>query len=87
MSTSVLKALPGKLDIKYSLFIDRGRSYLVLITHGVRITAKVSEYRYDLRVKSQGQIYFKFILQLTTQTPLSCFDGGCSYLAQFAYRV
>ena len=46
------------------------------------ITTKVPDHQYDLEIKEQCQIYLKSILRLVTLTPLSFFDGGCSYLAQ-----
>ena len=36
-------------------------------------------YESDIRVKYQGQIYFKSVLQLVTPTPLTYFDRGASY--------
>ena len=43
---------------------------------------KKSKHIYDLIFKGEGQIYFKSVLRLVTQTLLSSFDGRCSYLAE-----
>ena len=39
-----------------------------MIAYGMQITANVSDQRYDLGVKYQGQIYFKSALQLVTHS-------------------
>ena len=43
---------------------------------------KVSEYAYDLGIKSLGQMFLKFVL-FETRTSLLLFDVACSYLAQW----
>ena len=48
----------------------------------VKITTQVSEYGYDLEIKSQSQILLKTVTLLIIQTPLLCINGLCSYLAQ-----
>ena len=53
-----------------------------IISYRVQITSKVSEYRYVIGVKGQGQVFLKSVLQLVRQTTLTFFDGGCLYLAQ-----
>ena len=52
------------------------------------------KHRCDLGVKGQSQIYLKSICLIycnhflsVTQTPLSCFDLGCSYLAKWLLVV
>ena len=44
--------------------------------NGMQITAKVSDQRYDLGAKYQGQIYFKSALQLVTHFPFIFLTNG-----------
>ena len=53
-----------------------------MIAYGEKITAKVSDDRYDLGVKGEGQINLKSILWLVIGSTLTIFDKGCSYSAQ-----
>ena len=52
------------------------------MAYGVYMTAKVSDYRKDPGIKSQGQIYMRLnsAIQLVSQNLLSSFDGRCLIL-------
>ena len=42
-----------------------------MVAYGVQMATMVSDNRYDLVVKSQGQIYLKYVLQLVKRARLS----------------
>ena len=49
----------------------------------MKITIKVTEYRYDLEIKGQSQMFLISVTLLTIKTLLSCIDEVCLYLAQY----
>ena len=81
-----LKIIFNRLTVvrKVNAFISTGVVRLrmlmfgILIAYDVYIKIKVLEYRYDLKVKGQDQIYSISVSRIITRHLLAYFDGGCS---------